>query len=332
MKKTIPENWWNQLQLPVIAAPMFLVSGPELVKNCCLNGVIGSFPAPNARPIEVLDQWMGHLNEELAEAKAAEPDRKIAPWAMNIVVHSTYSRLKDELELLKKHKPQLVITSLGSPKQVVEIVHEYGGLVFSDVSNLKFAQKAAEAGVDGLILVASGAGGHSGQINSFAFVDMVRSFWDGIIVLAGSISTGKGILAAQAAGADLAYMGTRFIVATESMAQDDYREMLVTSTQEDILLTDAFSGVRANMLIPSIVKAGLDPEKLVKKEKVDFNDMAGKSDVKAWRDIWSAGHGVGAIDKIESAADIINRLESEYLEALENVNKSSAKLSGIKVK
>jgi nitronate monooxygenase len=332
MQKTIPENWWNQLRLPVISAPMFLVSGPELVKNCCLNGVIGSFPAPNARPIEVLDQWMGQLNEELEQARAAEPDRKIAPWAMNMVVHSTYSRLQDELELIKKHKPQLVITSLGSPKHVVEIVHEYGGLVFSDVSDLKFARKAAETGVDGLILVASGAGGHAGQINSFAFVDMVRTFWDGIIVLAGAISTGKGILAAQAAGADLAYMGTRFIVATESMANDDYREMLVNSSQEDIILTDAFSGVRANMLIPSIQKAGLDPAQLVKKEKVDFDDMAGKSDAKAWRDIWSAGHGVGAIDKIESAAEIIQRLEGEYQEALKKVNQTVAKVNRLTVK
>jgi nitronate monooxygenase len=332
MQKSIPENWWNQLRLPVISAPMFLVSGPELVKNCCLNGVIGSFPAPNARPIELLEQWMGQLNVELAEARAANPERKIAPWAMNMVVHSTYSRLQDELALIKKHKPQLVITSLGSPKQVVEIVHEYGGMVFSDVSDLKFARKAAETGVDGLILVASGAGGHSGQINSFAFVDMVRTFWDGIIVLAGAISTGKGILAAQAAGADLAYMGTRFIVATESMAHDDYREMLVKSTQEDILLTDAFSGVKANMLIPSIVKEGLDPEQLIKKEKVDFDGLQGKSDAKAWRDIWSAGHGVGAIDKIESASDIINRLEMEYQEALEKVNQNSAKLSRLTLK
>src|SRR3954454_22380718 len=262
MQKTIPENWWNQMRLPVISAPMFLVSGPELVKTCCLNGVIGSFPAPNARPIEVLDQWMGQLNEDLAEALAADPNRKIAPWAMNMVVHSSYSRLQDELNLIKKHKPQLVITSLGSPKHVVEIVHEYGGLVFSDVSDLKFAKSAAEADVDSLILVASGAGGHAGQINSFAFVDIVRSFWDGVIILAGSISTGKGILAAQAAGADLAYMGTRFIVATESMANDDYRQMLVDATQEDLILTDAFSGVKANMLIPSIKKAGLSPEQL----------------------------------------------------------------------
>ncbi|QIZ08819.1 nitronate monooxygenase [Priestia megaterium] len=332
MKISIPESWWNQLKLPVISAPMFLVSGTELVKNCCLNGVIGSFPAPNARPIEVLDQWMGQLNEELEEARALDPSRKIAPWAMNMVVHSSYSRLQEELALIKKHQPQLVITSLGSPKQVVDIVHEYGGLVFSDVSDLKFAQKAAESGVDGLILVASGAGGHAGQINSFAFVDMVRNFWDGIIVLAGSISTGKGILAAQAAGADLAYMGTRFIVATESMANDEYREMLVEATQEDIILTDAFSGIMCNMLVPSIKKAGLEPEKLVKKDKVNFDNMQRETNAKAWKDIWSAGHGVGAINKIESASEIISSLEKEYKEALQNINRNVGKLSSVSVK
>jgi nitronate monooxygenase len=224
-----------------------------------------------------------------------------------------------------------VITSLGSPKHVVEIVHEYGGLVFSDVSDLKFAKKAAEAGVDGLILVASGAGGHAGQINSFAFVDMVRSFWDGIIILAGSISTGKGILAAQAAGADLAYMGTRFIVATESMAKHDYRKMLVEATQEDLILTDAFSGVKANMLIPSIKKAGLDPKQLVKKDQVNFDDMQKETNAKAWKDIWSAGHGVGAIDRIESAADIIGRLELEYREALQRINSFAGKLTSVGV-
>ncbi|MCL6574056.1 MAG: nitronate monooxygenase [Bacillus sp. (in: Bacteria)] len=329
MKKSIPKAWWNQLKLPVIAAPMFLVSGPELVKNCCLNGVIGSFPAPNARPIEVLDQWMGQLNEELEVVRATDPDLKIAPWAMNMVVHSSYSRLQDELALIKKHQPQLVITSLGSPKHVVDIVHEYGGLVFSDVSDVKFAKKAASAGVDGLILVASGAGGHAGQINGFAFVDLVRTFWDGIIVLAGAISTGKGILASQAAGADLAYMGTRFIVATESMAVEGYREMLVEASAEDVILTDAFSGIMCNMLKPSIVKAGLDPESLVKKDKVDFDNMQKETKSKAWRDIWSAGHGVGAIDRIESTAAIITRLEVEYKEALQTINQNAGKLTTV---
>ncbi|MEH7443872.1 nitronate monooxygenase [Bacillus sp. JJ1122] len=332
MKKAIPENWWNQLKLPAIAAPMFLVSGPHLVSACCKNGVIGSFPAPNARPIEVLDEWMSRLNSDLEELREKEPDRKVAPWAMNMVVHSSYSRLEDELELLKKHKPQLVITSLGSPKRVVEIVHEYGGLVFSDVSDVKFARKAAETGVDGLILVASGAGGHAGELNSFAFVDSVRTFWDGIIVLAGSISTGRGILAAQAAGADLSYMGTRFIVATESMANEEYRNMLVDSTQEDLILTDAFSGVKANMLKPSIIKAGLDPDKLAKKDKVDFDAMQKETNAKAWKDIWSAGQGVGAIHKIESAGEIIEQLEIEYKEALNKLNNNANKLNPIPIK
>lgn len=332
MKKTIPENWWNQLAVPAIAAPMFLVSGPDLVSACCKNGVIGSFPAPNARPIEVLDEWMGKLNADLEDAKMNEPDRKIAPWAMNIVVHSSYSRLEEELELLKKHKPQLVITSLGSPKRVVEIVHGYGGLVFSDVSDVKFAKKAAETGVDGLILVASGAGGHAGELNSFAFVDSVRTFWDGIIVLAGSITTGKAILAAQAAGADLAYMGTKFIVAKESMANDEYRQMVVDATQDDLILTDAFSGVKANMLKPSIIRAGLDPEKLTKKENVNFDSMQRETNAKAWKDIWSAGQGVGAIQRIESAQEIIGQLEEEYKEALTKLNSQAVKLNTYSVK
>ncbi|PLR81676.1 NAD(P)H-dependent flavin oxidoreductase [Bacillus sp. V33-4] len=329
MNKKIPDEWWSNLRLPVISAPMFLVSGPDLVKNACLSGVIGSFPAPNARPIEVLDQWMGQLNEELAEANKKEPERKIAPWAMNMVVHSSYSRLENELELLQTHQPKLVITSLGSPRKVVEVVHSYGGLVFSDVSDVAFAKKAAAAGVDGLILVAAGAGGHAGELNSFAFVDIVRSFWDGVIILAGAISTGSGLLAAQSAGADLAYIGTRFIVATESMANDDYRKMLIEATQEDLILTDAFSGVKANMLKPSIVKAGLDPAELTKKAEVDFDGMQKETNAKAWRDIWSAGQGVGAINKIETVAEIVDSLEKEYYSAIQRMNNQVAKLTGI---
>ena len=318
MAKALPKPWLDQMTLPVIAAPMFLVSGPELVAACCKAGVIGSFPAPNARPIDVLDEWMGRLNRILDDARKNHPDQKIAPWAININVHSSYNRLEDELELIRKHKPQLVITSLGSPRRAVDVVHEYGGLVFSDVSNLKFAHKVADAGGDGLILVASGAGGHAGTINSFAFVDRVREFWDGYIVLAGGISTGDGILAAQVLGADLAYMGTRFIAATESMAPEEYQQMLIESTEEDIIYTDAFSGVNANMLIPSIVRAGLDPEKLKRKESVDFKDM--HSDRKAWRDIWSAGHGVGTIHQTESASDIIQSLKKQYQNACQRMN------------
>ena len=328
MKKTLPEEWWNQLTLPVISAPMFLISGPDLVKECCLNGVIGSFPAPNARPIEVLDEWMGDINDSLKKARSEEPERKVAPWAMNMVVHSTYSRLEEELELVKKHQPPVVITSLGSPKRVVDIVHGYGGVVFSDVSSVDFARKAAETGVDGLILVATGAGGHAGNVSNFAFVDSVRTFWDGIILLAGSISTGHSILAAQAAGADLAYMGTRFIVAKESMANDEYREMLVDSDHQDIILTDAFSGVNCNMLKPSIRKEGMDPDQLEKKEKVDFDGMSKSSDSKAWRDIWSAGHGVGAITKVDTVEGIVKQLEKEYQDAFGKLAAQAEKLKG----
>lgn len=317
-RKALPKKWIDNLAIPAIAAPMFLVSGPDLVAATCKSGVIGSFPAPNARPIEVLDDWMRRLNEELQKAREENPKQKIAPWAMNMVVHSSYGRLEDELALIRKHKPELVITSLGSPKRVVEVVHDYGGLVFSDVSNMKFAYKVAEAGSDGLILVGSGAGGHAGPINSFAFMDRVREFWDGHLVLAGSISTGYGILAAQALGADLAYIGTKFIAAKESLANDEYKQMLIESTEEDVILTDAFSGVNANMLAPSIRKAGLDPEKLKRKEKVDFSQM--NSGSKAWRDIWSAGHGVGTVEKVESAAEIITRLKAEYETASKRLN------------
>lgn len=318
MAKELPKHWIQNMTLPVISAPMFLVSGPDLVLAACKNGIIGSFPAPNARTIDVLDDWMGRISEELQKAREENPNEKIAPWAMNMVVHSSYARLEDELKLVEKYKPELVITSLGSPKRVIEVVHSYGGLVFSDVSNMKFAYKVAEAGSDGLILVGAGAGGHAGPINIFAFADRVRKFWDGYLVLAGGISTGYGILAAQALGADLAYMGTRFIAAKESMASDEYKQMLIESTEEDVILTDAFSGVNANMLAPSIRKAGLDPEKLKRKEKVDFSQM--NKDTKAWRDIWSAGHGVGTIESIDTAANIIAQLREEYETACKRLN------------
>jgi len=318
MKKNLAEHWLDQMELPVIAAPMFLVSGPELVAACCKNGIIGSFPAPNARPIEVLDEWMGYLNEELRIFREENPKQKIAPWAMNVVAHSSYERIEDELKLIQKHKPELVITAVGNPKRYVEVVHEYGGLVFSDVSDVSFARKAAKAGSDGLILISAGSGGHSGTINNFAFVDMVRKFWDGYIILAGGISTGDGILSAQAIGADFAYLGTRFIPAKESMANNDYRQMLIDSDYNDIMYTDAFSGVNANILVPSILKAGLDPKNLKKKETIDFNSF--HSEPKLWRDIWSAGHGVGTIQEVESTKSIIEKLKHEYKKACQRMN------------
>ncbi len=314
------ESLWNQLTLPAVSAPMFLISSPKMVTESCLNGVIGSFPANNARDIETLDEWMGSINQTLKEARQNDPQLKIAPWAMNLIVHRSNDKFSEQLELVKKHKPPILITSLGSPKRAVEIVHSYGGLVFSDVSTVAFAKKAAEVGVDGLVLVTAGAGGHAGIINGFAFIDSVRIFWDGIILLAGAISTGAGILAAQAAGADLAYMGTRFIVAEESFAKDAYRQMIIDSGQEDIIYTDAFSGVHSNMLRPSLEKAGIDSEKLEKKETVSFEYKSENGKAKAWKDIWSAGHGVGAIVEIDTTSGIIAKLQREYEESLQKVN------------
>ncbi|WP_153731766.1 NAD(P)H-dependent flavin oxidoreductase [Sporosarcina obsidiansis] len=316
----------DHLTLPIVAAPMFLISSPAMLIDCCLNGVIGSFPASNARTIEKLDEWMKEINQSFIDARKEHEKRKIAPWAINIIVHTSNGRFNEELELVKQHQPPIVITSLGSPKRVVEVVHGYGGIVFSDVSTVAFAKKAAEAKVDGLILVSAGAGGHAGLINGFAFIDSVKAFWDGIILLAGSISTGAGVLAAQAAGADLAYMGTRFIVAKENFAKDAYREMILASNYEDIIYTDAFSGVHSNMLIPSIENVGLDINDLVRKKEISFDNNSDNRKLKAWKDIWSAGHGVGGIETIDSTTNIINQLREEYEESLCSVNEFAKKI------
>ncbi|TCS72040.1 NAD(P)H-dependent flavin oxidoreductase [Effusibacillus lacus] len=315
MTQKLPLQISSRLTLPVINAPMFLVSGPELVMESCKAGIIGSFPSLNARTPEIQDEWMGRIKEELAAHQAANPDAKTAPWAMNIVAHRTNKRLETDMNLVLKHRPPIIITSLGSPKPIVEVVHAYGGLVFSDVISLPFARKAAEAGVDGLILVCAGAGGHAGTINSFAFVEAVREFYDGLLILAGNISSGRAILAAEALGADLAYMGTRFIATKESMASDEYKQMLIDATLEDLVYTNAFTGVHANMLKPSIRKAGLDPDNLKPKNSVDLEFIENK-EVKAWKDIWSAGQGVGAVKKVQPVAELVADLQREYDEAL----------------
>lgn len=297
-----------------------------MVTESCLNGVIGSFPASNARTLETLDEWMGNINRILKKAGEENRKRKIAPWAMNIIVHQSNSRFMEELELVKKHKPPIIITSLGSPKRLVEVVHEYGGIVFSDVSTIAFAKKAVEAGVDGLVLVSAGAGGHAGVINGFAFIDTVRTFWDGIILLAGSISKGSSVLAAQAAGADFAYMGTRFIVAEESFAKPAYREMVINSDQEDIIYTDAISGVYSNMLIPSLEEAGVEIGSLKRKRTISFDNDSENRKTKAWKDIWSAGHGVGAIHESDTTANIINKLRREYESSLHGITDIAKKI------
>jgi nitronate monooxygenase len=305
MANRLPAEWIERMALPVIAAPMFLVSCPELVVACCRSGVIGAFPAPNCRTIEELDGWLARISAETKDA---------APFALNMVVHSTYPRLAAELDLVKKHKPPLVITALGSPRNVVEAVHSYGGRVFADVISPKFAKKAIEAGVDGLILVATGAGGHAGALAPFAFLPEVRKFWSGPVVLGGGVSNGRSVRAVEVLGADLAYIGTSFIAAAESMAPAAYKEMLIRTDAEGIVLTNAVTGVHGNFLAESLVAAGYDLKNLQPKQM----NLAGGADtaMKAWKHIWSAGQGVGSVTKIEPAAEIIARIRGEYAAAV----------------
>ncbi|MQR94583.1 nitronate monooxygenase [Fictibacillus phosphorivorans] len=307
-------NLSNQLSLPVINAPMFLVSSPDMVIESCKNGIIGTFPLLNARTSDLLENWMKHISEELNKARVEDLSAKIAPWGVNLIVHRTNKRFEEDVELIKKYEPPVVITSLGNPSDVAKIVHGYGGLVFSDVISLDHARKAAKTGIDGLILVCSGAGGHGGTLNPFAFLKAVKEFWDGMTILAGAISTGEEILAAKILGADLVYMGTRFIATQESSASEDYRQMLIDSTLEDVVYTDAISGIKGNYLLPSLQKAGFDVENLMKKESVDLSFSESKA--KAWKDIWSAGQGVGSVKKIATIQEVVDDLKAEYKKAM----------------
>jgi nitronate monooxygenase len=300
-----------RLTLPVIAAPMFLVSGPDLVIAACKAGVIGSFPTMNARPVAQLDEWCARITRELEAVKAA--GGAPAPWAANIIVHSTNPRCDEDLAILQKYKPEIVITALGSPQRVIEQVHSYGGLVFADVNSVAFAKKAAAAGADGLVLVGAGAGGHTGAVTPFSFVPAVRDFFAGPIALAGGIVDGAGVRAAEVLGADFGYIGTRFIATTESAASEQYRDMLVASTEEDVVLTPYFTGVPANYLQASIRAMGIDPAALVNAGARDFNSAGlGDQKVKAWRDIWSAGQGVRAIKSITTTRDLVAELKAGY--------------------
>ena len=293
---------------------MFLVSGPDLVIESCKGGVIGAFPSLNARPLETLEEWLKKVSGTLAEAERENPGR-IAPWAVNLIVHRSNKRLVEDLELTVKYQAPMVISSLGSPRLVREEVHSYGGLLYSDVNSLFYARKAADAGADGLILVAAGAGGHTGMITPFAFVAEVRKFFDGPIVLAGSISTGADVAAAIAMGADFAYVGTRFIAARESLASDQYKQMLVDSGADDLVLTAYFTGVPANYLKSSVEQAGIDPKELNRANPdIQFDNEEKRS--KAWRDIWSAGQGVGSVERVLSTAELIAELEDGYREAI----------------
>lgn len=303
----LPERLQGKLKLPLIAAPMFLVSGPDLVVAACQEGIVGSFPTPNARTPAILDEWLDDITSRLADV----PDA--GPLAANLVVHPSNDRLEDDLALVEKYEVPLVITALGSPRKIVDRVHAYGGAVFADVNSVRFARKAAEAGVDGLVLVAAGAGGHTGNMTGFAFVPAVREFFDGTIVLGGGIGDGRAIKAAKVLGADLAYMGTRFIATSESLAHTDYRQMLVDSTIDDLILTNAVTGVHANWLRQSLITAGMDPNALETDPDVDFTDP--QSGVKRWANTWSAGHGVGVIERVESVKSLVDRLNDEYQSA-----------------
>ncbi|REE06611.1 nitronate monooxygenase [Paraburkholderia sp. BL27I4N3] len=292
------------LALPVMAAPMFLVSTPALVSAASRAGILGTYAAPNARNIAALDVALAGI------AQAARADGGV-PWALNMIVHSSYDRFDAELDLVKKYKPAMVTTALGSPRRVLETVHGYGGFVMADVIDVRLARKAVEAGVDGLILVTSGAGGHTGTYHPFAFIDEVRRFWDGPIGLAGAVSTGTHIRAAQLIGADFAVLGTRFIATPESAAVPEYRESLVQSAMEDLVLSKAVSGVSANWLRSTLESAGITSDQLKEEKKIDFSGDISTAP-KAWKDVWSAGHGVGAIDTIKPVSDVVDQLLEEY--------------------
>lgn len=310
----IPAQLQN-LALPVIASPMFLVSNPELVIAQCCAGIVGSFPALNARPQEALDAWLIEIEKGLALLSAADLDRVIAPYAVNLIVHQSNPRLEDDLGTCVRHRVPVVITSLHAPDAVVDRVHAYGGLVLHDVTTVRHAKKALAAGVDGLILVCAGAGGHAGILSPFALVPEVRAFHDGLLVLAGAITSGEGILAAQTLGCQLAYIGTRFIASEEASASQDHKQMIVTSTAADILYTPYFSGVSGNYLKQSIRAAGLDPDNLPEGDAADMNFAKPKK----WVDIWGCGQGAGNIHAVLPTGDIVARLSYEYEDAKRRV-------------
>jgi nitronate monooxygenase len=293
-----------KLRLPAVVAPMFLISGPELVIAAARAGIVGAFPTPNARTIEDLAVWLGRI-----DAALTAENRKL-PWAINMIVHPTYDRFPAELELICRYRPDLVITALGSPRRALDAVHGYGGMVFSDVINAEQARKATDAGADGLILVASGAGGHTGAYSPFAFVEEVRTFWQGPLILGGAISSARTMKAAITLGADLAYMGTRFIACRESLVSDDNRNMLIASQMSDIVTSSAITGVPANWMRASLERAGLSGEDLRAAGKIDFSDIQGDS--KAWKNIWGAGQGVGNVQSIQTVAEVVKELALGY--------------------
>jgi len=312
----LPAALEGNLRLPLIGAPMFIVSNPDLVVAQCTAGIVGSFPALNARPQEMLDDWIRQIKDALTAHSENFPDDPVAPFAVNQIAHHSNERLLADMEVCVRHEVPIIITSLRPPAEVVQAVHSYGGLVFHDVINVRHARKAIEQGVDGVIAVCAGAGGHAGPSSPFALIKEIRREFDGVIILSGAMTSGADVLAARALGADLAYIGTRFIATEEGNAVPGYKEMIVDSASADIAYSSLFSGVHGSYLKGSIRNAGLDPDNLPDGDKaaMDFG-KADKTDAKAWRDIWSAGQGVGNIDDILPARDLILRMEQEYLQA-----------------
>lgn len=325
---SLPDALSGPLALPVVAAPMFIASGPELVTAQCKAGVIGSFPALNARPAAVVGEWLSQIKAELADHDAQSPDRPAAPFAVNQIVHRSNDRLEQDMQTVVDHQVPIVITSLGVREDVNAAVHSYGGIVLHDVINDRFARKAIEKGADGLIAVAAGAGGHAGMQSPFALLREIRNWFDGPVLLSGAIAHGASVLAAQVAGADFAYVGSAFLATDEANVVDDYKKMVVDSGAQDIIYSNLFTGVHGNYLRGSISNAGLDPDALPESDPSAMNFGTGDAigdDAKAWRDIWGSGQGIGAVGELGSVADLVERLREEYQTALKTpVNTGTA--------
>ncbi|MGX6445089.1 NAD(P)H-dependent flavin oxidoreductase [Neobacillus sp. K501] len=312
----------KDLRIPVIGSPLFIISNPKLVIEQCKAGIVGSMPSLNARPVAQLDEWLAEITEELAAYNALNPDRPAAPFAINQIVHRTNDRLEQDMELCVKYKVPIIITSLGAREEINVAAHSYGGVVFHDVINNKFAHKAIEKGADGLIAVAAGAGGHAGAKSPFALIQEIRQWFDGPLALAGSIANGNAILAAQAMGADFAYIGSPFIATHEARAVDEYKKAIVESNSDDIIYSNLFTGVHGNYLAPSIRAAGLDPDALPESDPSKMN-FGGAGGAKAWKDIWGSGQGIGVINEVTSAAEYVAKLHQEYISARETLLKTS---------
>ncbi|MFD7846618.1 NAD(P)H-dependent flavin oxidoreductase [Nocardia sp. NPDC059764] len=314
------DSFLTTLRLPVVAAPMFLVSGPELVAAACTAGIVGSFPTQNCRTTTDLDVWMGSITDRLRAAAASGP---VAPWAANVITHSSNARLQDDLRLIAEYKPPIVITALGSPRPVMDVVKGYGGTVIADVVDLRLARKAADAGVDGMACVSAGAGGHTGHLSPFAFTAAVREYFDGVVIIGGGISDGHGVAGAVTAGADLVYMGTRFLAAEESMAVDEYKTMVVDSCADDLVISSAITGTPASWLKPSLLACGLDPDNLAPPTG-EKNYTAGTASMKRWKDVWAAGQGLAPIRAIEAVSTIVEAIEEQYIAALRRASRLTA--------